>query len=44
MARQYSRQEVLERLKKLLAKENRSLLPGAGTGISGKFAERGVLT
>ncbi|MGI6627926.1 MAG: phosphoenolpyruvate hydrolase family protein [Bacillota bacterium] len=41
MARQYSRQEVLERLKKTIGEGKPVIIAGAGTGISGKFAERG---
>ncbi len=41
MAKQYSREEVLERLKKTIAEGKPVIIAGAGTGISGKFAERG---
>lgn len=41
MAKQYSREEVLERLKKEISNKNPVVIAGAGTGISGKFAEKG---
>ena len=41
MAKQYSRQQVLERLKKTISEGKPVIIAGAGTGISGKFAERG---
>ena len=41
MAKQYKREEVLERLKKTVAEGKPVVIAGAGTGISGKFAERG---
>lgn len=41
MAKQYSRQEVLERLQKTINEGKPVVIAGAGTGISGKFAERG---
>lgn len=41
MAKQYSRSQVLERLKKSISEAKPLIIAGAGTGISGKFAERG---
>lgn len=41
MAKRYSREEVLKRLKETNAKGNPVVIAGAGTGISGKFAEKG---
>jgi len=41
VAKQYSRQQVLERLKKTISEGKPVIIAGAGTGISGKFAERG---
>lgn len=41
MAKQYTREEVLERLRKTLREGKPVIIAGAGTGISGKFAERG---
>ncbi|HHW40925.1 MAG TPA: phosphoenolpyruvate hydrolase family protein [Syntrophomonadaceae bacterium] len=41
MAKQYTREEVLARLKKTVAEGKPVIIAGAGTGISGKFAERG---
>lgn len=41
MAKQYSREEVLARLQKTLDEGKPVVIAGAGTGISGKFAERG---
>jgi predicted TIM-barrel enzyme len=41
MAKQYSRQEVLDRLKKTNSEGKPVIIAGAGTGISGKFAEQG---
>lgn len=41
MAKQYSRCEVIERLKKTISEGRPVIIAGAGTGISGKFAERG---
>ncbi|MGI6596249.1 MAG: phosphoenolpyruvate hydrolase family protein [bacterium] len=41
MAKQYSRQEVLEQLQKTVNEGKPVIIAGAGTGISGKFAERG---
>ncbi|NPV92706.1 MAG: phosphoenolpyruvate hydrolase family protein [Firmicutes bacterium] len=41
MAKQYTREEVLARLNKTLGEGKPVIIAGAGTGISGKFAERG---
>lgn len=41
MAKQYSRDEVLARFKATIAEGKPVVIAGAGTGISGKFAERG---
>lgn len=41
MAKHYSKEQVLERLKKIIAEGKPVIIAGAGTGISGKFAERG---
>ena len=41
MAKQYSRQEVLEQLHITVNEGKPVIIAGAGTGISGKFAERG---
>lgn len=41
MARQYTREEVLARLKKSISEGKPVIIAGAGTGLSGKFAERG---
>lgn len=41
MAKQYTREQVLERFKKSIAEGKPVIIAGAGTGISGKFAERG---
>ncbi len=41
MAKQYTREEVLARLRKTIAEGRPVIIAGAGTGISGKFAERG---
>lgn len=41
MAKQYTRNEVLSRLKETIDKGHPIVIAGAGTGISGKFAERG---
>lgn len=41
MAKPYSRQEVLDRLKKTNSEGKPIIIAGAGTGISGKFAEKG---
>lgn len=41
MAKQYSRQEVLDRLKKTNSEGKPVIIAGAGTGISGKFSEQG---
>lgn len=41
MAKQYNREEVLTRLKKNIAAGKPIIIAGAGTGISGKFAEQG---
>lgn len=41
MAQQYTREQVLERLKKSISGGKPVIIAGAGTGISGKFAERG---
>lgn len=41
MAKQYTREEVLARLKKTISEGKPVIIAGAGTGISGKFAERG---
>jgi len=41
MAKQYTREEVIKRLKDTIASGKPVVIAGAGTGISGKFAERG---
>jgi predicted TIM-barrel enzyme len=41
MAKYYTREEVLERIKATNAKGEPIVMTGAGTGISGKFNERG---
>jgi predicted TIM-barrel enzyme len=41
MAKQYTREEVLARLKRTISEGKPVIIAGAGTGISGKFAERG---
>ena len=41
MAKQYTREEVVKRLKASVAAGSPVIIAGAGTGISGKFAERG---
>jgi len=41
MANQYTRTEVLNRLKKTIEEGHPVVIAGAGTGISGKFAEKG---
>jgi len=41
MAKQYTRAEVTKRLKDTIAAGKPVVIAGAGTGISGKFAERG---
>jgi predicted TIM-barrel enzyme len=41
MAKQYSRQEVIDRLKKTNREGKPIIISGAGTGISGKFSEIG---
>ncbi|MGI6070485.1 MAG: phosphoenolpyruvate hydrolase family protein [Blautia sp.] len=41
MAKYYTRSEVLERFRKTIAEGKPVVIAGAGTGISGKFAERG---
>ncbi|MBR6700589.1 MAG: phosphoenolpyruvate hydrolase family protein [Firmicutes bacterium] len=41
MAKQYSRDEVLARFNATIAEGKPVVIAGAGTGISGKFAERG---
>jgi predicted TIM-barrel enzyme len=41
MAKQYTREEVVKRLKATVATGSPVIIAGAGTGISGKFAERG---
>ena len=41
MAKQYTRDEVLKRFKATIAEGRPVVIAGAGTGISGKFAERG---
>ncbi|MGE5542050.1 MAG: phosphoenolpyruvate hydrolase family protein, partial [Bacillota bacterium] len=41
MARQYTREEVLTRLRGTIGEGKPVIIAGAGTGISGKFAERG---
>jgi predicted TIM-barrel enzyme len=41
MAKQYTREQVLERIKKSVDAGKPVVIAGAGTGISGKFAERG---
>lgn len=41
MAKQYSHQEVLDRLKKTNSEGKPVIIAGAGTGISGKFSEQG---
>jgi predicted TIM-barrel enzyme len=41
MAKQYTRDEVAARLKKTIDSGKPVVIAGAGTGISGKFAERG---
>lgn len=41
MAKQYTRDEVLSRFKATIAEGKPVVIAGAGTGISGKFAERG---
>jgi len=41
MAKQYTREELTARLKKTIASGSPIVIAGAGTGISGKFAERG---
>lgn len=41
MAKQYTREEVISRLKQSIAAGKPVIIAGAGTGISGKFAEKG---
>ncbi|HBT20853.1 MAG TPA: hypothetical protein DEA47_05790 [Peptococcaceae bacterium] len=41
MAKQYTREEVKARLEATIAEGKPVIIAGAGTGISGKFAERG---
>jgi predicted TIM-barrel enzyme len=41
MAKQYTREQVLERVRKSVEAGKPVVIAGAGTGISGKFAERG---
>ena len=41
MAKYYTREEVLNRFKATIAEGKPVVIAGAGTGISGKFAERG---
>ena len=41
MAKHYTRDEVVERFKKTIVSGSPVVIAGAGTGISGKFAERG---
>jgi predicted TIM-barrel enzyme len=41
MAKQYTREEVKQRIKDNIALGKPIIIAGAGTGISGKFAERG---
>lgn len=41
MAKQYSKEQVLERFKKTISEGKPVIIAGAGTGISGKFAELG---
>ena len=41
MAKQYTKAEVAKRLKDTIASGKPVVIAGAGTGISGKFAERG---
>ena len=41
MAKQYTRDEVKARLQAEIAKGKPIIIAGAGTGISGKFAEQG---
>ena len=41
MAKHYTRNEVVERFKKTIESGSPVVIAGAGTGISGKFAERG---
>ena len=41
MAKHYTRDEVVERFKKTIESGSPVVIAGAGTGISGKFAERG---
>ncbi|NLO21195.1 MAG: phosphoenolpyruvate hydrolase family protein [Syntrophomonadaceae bacterium] len=41
MAKQYTREEVLNRLKNSIAAGKPIIIAGAGTGISGKFSEQG---
>ncbi len=41
MAKQYTREQVVERLRGITASGKPIVIAGAGTGISGKFAERG---
>ena len=41
MAKQYTKKQVLDRLKKVISEGKPVVIAGAGTGISGKFAEKG---
>lgn len=41
MAKYYTRQEVIDRLQATISEGKPVVIAGAGTGISGKFAERG---
>ncbi len=41
MAKQYTREQVLDRIKKSVDAGKPVVIAGAGTGISGKFAEKG---
>ncbi len=41
MAKQYTREQVTKRLRDMIASGKPVVIAGAGTGISGKFAERG---
>jgi predicted TIM-barrel enzyme len=40
MAKQYTRDEVIKRLRNITASGKPIVIAGAGTGISGKFAEK----
>ena len=41
MAKQYTREQVTKSLRDMIASGKPVVIAGAGTGISGKFAERG---